>query len=101
MRRLRIAFVVLGLLLAACTGYRQDATHRPPASAGAPAVSTGPTADPDAHPSALARTVVAAGTRSRGDLPALGVLTGVILLVALGLGVYTIALVYRHPPREP
>jgi hypothetical protein len=101
MRRLRIAFAMLALLLAACTGYRQDATHRPPPSAGAPEVSTGPTADPAAHPSALARTVVAVGTRSRGDLPVLGVATGVMLLVALGLGLYTIALVFRRPPHEP
>jgi hypothetical protein len=100
MRRLPIAFVVLALLLAACTGYRFDATHRPPPSAGAPGVSTGPTADPGAHTSALPRAVVALGTRSRGDVPALGVLTGVMLLAALGLGLYTLALVYRHPPRE-
>ena len=101
MRRPRIAFAVLALLLAACTGYRQDATHRPPPSSGAPEVSTGPTADSGAHPSALARTVVAVGSKSRGDLPALGALTGVVLLVALGLGLYTIALVYRDPPHEP
>jgi hypothetical protein len=100
MRRLQIAVAGLGLLLAACTGYRYDATHRPPPSAGVPGVSTGPTADPDAHASALPRAVVALGTKSRGNPPALGVLTGVMLLAALGLGVYTLALVYRRPPRE-
>jgi len=98
MRRL----VVLFLLIAAvggCTGYRQDATHRSGPSAGAAVSSTGPTADPDAYSSALPRAVIRMGTRSRGNLPALGVLTGAVLVVAMGLGVYTIRLVYRRPPR--
>jgi hypothetical protein len=37
------------------------------------------------------------GRNSKGDLPVLGVLTGSVLLMALGLGVYTVALVYRRP----
>jgi hypothetical protein len=93
---------VLLLLIAAvsgCTGYRQDATHRPGPSAGAAASSTGPTADPDAYSSALPRAVVRMGTKSRGDLPALGVLAGAVLVAAAALGVYTVRLVYRRPPR--
>jgi hypothetical protein len=38
------------------------------------------------------------GRTAKGDLPALGVLTGSVLLVALVLGVYTVRLVYRRPP---
>ena len=79
-----------------CAGYRQDATHRSEPSAGVAASSTGPTADPEAHASALPRAVVAMGRSARGDLPLLGVLTGSVLLAALALGVYTIRLVYRQ-----
>jgi hypothetical protein len=39
------------------------------------------------------------GTKSRGDLPALGVLAGAVLVAAAALGVYTVRLVYRRPPR--
>jgi ABC-type enterochelin transport system substrate-binding protein len=97
MRRLAIVLVVV-TAVSGCAGYRQDATHRSAPSAGAASSATGPTADPDAHLSALPRAVVAMGRNARGDLPALGVLTGVVLLTALGLGVYTIRLVYRRPP---
>ena len=100
MRRPRFLLAVLALVLAGCTGYLQDATHRPGPSAGTPSASTGPTADPEAHTSALPRAVVALGRESRGDLPILGFLTGSVLLVALVLGVYTIALAYRRPTPE-
>jgi len=100
MRRSVGVLVVLLALVAGCTGYRQDATHRSAPSAGAAVSSTGPTADPDAHVSALPRAVVRMGQRWRGDLPPLGALTGAVLLGALGLGVYTIALVYRRGERR-
>ena len=94
-----LALLVLALsLVTACSGYRQDATHRSAPSAGAPESATGPTADPDARASALPRAVVAMGRSARGDLPVLGVLTGAVLLTALGLGVYTVRLVYRPLP---
>lgn len=83
-------------LVTGCSGYRQDATHRSAPSAGADVSSTGPTADPDAHLSALPRAVVRMGRDAGGDLPVLGVLIGAVLLVALGLGVYTVGLVYRQ-----
>ena len=97
MRRLSLALVVLALV-SGCAGYRQDATHRSAPSAGAAVSATGPTADPDAHVSALPRAVVAMGRSAKGDLPLLGILTGSVLLAALALGVYTVALVYRRPP---
>ena len=96
MRRLTLALVVLALA-SGCAGYRQDATHRSAPSAGAAVSATGPTADPEGHTSALPRAVVAMGRTSKGDLPVLGALTGSVLLMALGLGVYTVALVYRRP----
>ena len=100
MRFLALLLVALSIATA-CSGYRQDATHRSVPSAGAPESATGPTADPDAHVSALPRAVVAMGRNARGDLPLLGVLTGTALLTALGLGVYTVRLVYRRlPPRH-
>ncbi|HEU5197015.1 MAG TPA: hypothetical protein VFW70_19920 [Methylomirabilota bacterium] len=97
MRRLALFLTVLALVTG-CAGYRQDALHRSAPSAGAPSSSTGPTADPDAHVSALARGVIAMGRDARGDLPLLGFLTGGVLLAGLALGVYTIALVYRRAP---
>lgn len=99
MRRVGVLLLLL-LLVTGCAGYRQDATHRSAPSAGAAASSTGPTADPDAHTSALPRAVVRMGQRWRGDLPPLGVLTGAVLLAGLGLGVYTVALVYRRSERR-
>jgi hypothetical protein len=73
--------------------------HRPThPSAGAPEASTGPTADPDAH-AALPRALIARGREWRGNVWPLGVLTGALLGVAAVLGLYTLALVYRHPPR--
>jgi uncharacterized protein YceK len=98
MQRVSLALVVLALL-GGCAGYRQDATHRSAPSAGSEVSATGPTADPDAHTSALPRAVIAMGRTAKGDLPALGVLTGSVLLAALVLGVYTVRLVYRRPPR--
>jgi|SRR5882762_371439 len=95
MRRLGVVLVILALVTG-CSGYRQDATHRSAPSAGADVSSTGPTADPDAHLSALPRAVVRMGRDAGGDLPVLGVLIGAVLLVALGLGVYTVGLVYRQ-----
>ena len=96
MRRFAVVLAVLALVTG-CAGYRQDATHRSAPSAGADVSSTGPTADPEAHLSALPRAVVRMGRDSRGDLPALGVLTGSVLLAALVLGVYTVRLVVRRP----
>jgi hypothetical protein len=101
MRRLPVTLVALGLSLAACNaaGYRQDASHRPTTpSSGVPEVSTGPTADPAAHPAGLPRAVVGMGRRWGGDLPPLGFLTGAVLLVALGLGVYTVLVGFRRSP---
>ena len=100
MRRLALVLALLALVTG-CAGYRQDAQHRSAPSSGDPTVSTGPTADPDAHGSALPRAVVAMGRASRGDLPILGIVTGSVLLAAAVLGVYTVALVYRRvPPRR-
>jgi hypothetical protein len=96
MRRLGVVFAVLALLTG-CAGYRQDATHRSAPSAGADTSSTGPTADPEAHTSALPRAVIKMGRDARGDLPVLGMLTGSVLLTAVGLGLYTISLVVRRP----
>ena len=99
MGRVGVLLALLALVTG-CAGYRQDATHRSAPSSGAAASSTGPTADPAAHVSALPRAVVRMGQNWRGDLPPLGVLTGVVLLVAAGLGVYTVALVYRRSERR-
>ena len=95
MRRLGVVLAVLALVTG-CSGYRQDATHRSAPSAGADVSSTGPTADPDAHLSALPRAVIRMGRDAKGDLPLLGVLTGSVLLAALVLGVYTVGLVVRR-----
>jgi len=103
MRRLGIALIIAGLL-AGCDGggYWHDVTHRPrtPGS-GSLQEATGPTVDPaapDTH-SALPRAALELGRRSAGDPPLLGILTGSVLLIALGLGIYTIRLAYRRPPR--
>jgi hypothetical protein len=99
MRMRRLAAVLVLLILAAgCSGYRQDATHRSAPSAGAASSATGPNADPEAH-SALPREVLRMGRESKGDLPILGIVAGAVLVVALGLGVYTIALAYRRVER--
>ena len=97
MRSVVIALGIL-VLVTGCAGYRQDAEHRSASSSGDPSVSTGPTADPDAHTSALPRAVVAMGSNSKGDLPILAIFTGSVLLAGLVLGVYTVALVYRRVP---
>ena len=99
MRRLAAALAVLVVFAAGCSGYRQDATHRSAPSAGAAVSATGPNAEPDAH-SALPREVLKLGRESKGDLPLLGFLTGSVMLVALGLGLYTIALVSRRTTRR-
>src|SRR3954471_10789610 len=95
MRRFGIALAVLAVVTG-CAGYRQDATQRSCPSAGGDVSSTGPTADPDAHLSALPRAVIRMGRDAKGDLPVLGVLTGSVLLAALVLGVYTVGLVVRR-----
>jgi len=100
MRRLAAALAVLVVFAAGCSGYRQDATHRSAPSAGAAVSATGPNADPDAYHAALPRAVLKAGRDAKGDLPVLGYLTGSVLLVALGLGLYTIALVSRRTTRR-
>jgi len=100
MRRLAAALAVLVVFAAGCSGYRQDATHRSAPSAGTAVSATGPNADPDAYHAALPRAVLKAGRDAKGDLPVLGFLTGSVLLVALGLGLYTIALVSRRTTRR-
>jgi hypothetical protein len=100
MQRLCTLLVLLALTACSAPGYRQDALHRSPASAGAPEVSTGPTADPDAHGSALPRALVARGRDWRGNVVPIGVMTGIVLLAALGLGVYTIVIAFRRPPER-
>ena len=99
MRRLT-AVLILAVLVAGCSGYRQDATHRSAPSAGAAVSATGPTADPDAYHAALPRAVLKMGRDAKGDLPVLGALTGTVLLVALGLGLYTIALIHRRTTKR-
>jgi len=105
MRRLGLALVLAGALTAACDGggYWHDATHRPATpGSGSPQEATGPTMDPAAAEShsALPRAALQLGRRWRGDPPVLGIVTGSVLLVALGLGVYTILLAYRRSPRD-
>jgi hypothetical protein len=63
-------------------------------------VSTSPAGVPDVTPSALPQKVLQEGREFRGNPLPLGVLTGAVLLVALGLGVYTLVLVYRPERRR-
>ena len=45
----------------------------------------------------LLQAIVQHGRAFRGNPLSLGIFTGILLVVALGLGAYTIRLTYRHP----
>jgi hypothetical protein len=62
-------------------------------------VPTSPAGYDDEAPSALPLKVIEWGRQFRGNPIALGVLTGAALLVALGLGAYTLHLVHRDHRR--
>jgi hypothetical protein len=83
MRRLALALMISLSLLATDSAFADVPTR--PAGAGAETTASLPL-----------RALLWARS-FRGNPVPLGILTGAVLLVALGLGAYTIALVYRRP----
>lgn len=62
---------------------------------------TSPAGWSDETPPTLAERLVHAARRFRGNPRPLGILTGTVLVGALGFGLYTIALAYRRSPQPP
>jgi hypothetical protein len=92
MVRLGLVLVLATLLQSGCGG---PATA-PEAAAPGPTltdVPTSPAGFSDQRPAGLLLTIVQWGRQFRGNPLPLGVATGTMLLVALGLGVYTLRLV--------
>jgi hypothetical protein len=87
MHRLTLASILCLALVAGAGSARAD-------------VPTSPAGDVDAAQSGLPAKVVLRAREFRGNPISLGVLTGVILLTALGLGIYTVMLVYRQPDSD-
>jgi hypothetical protein len=99
MRLLALVLALLGAVLGGC-GHRDE---RAPGQAsgifGLGAKPTSPAGVGSEAAATLAERVVQYGRQFRGNPIPLGVLIGAVLLVALGLGIYTIRVAY-HPPSD-
>ncbi len=58
---------------------------------------TSPAGFSDDAPASRPEKIIQHAREFRGNPWPLGILTGAVLLVALGLGVYTVGVAYRHP----
>jgi hypothetical protein len=97
MRALALIMTLTALLVSGCAGP-------PPESAPGPVltdVPTSPAGFSDQHPAGPLATIVRWGRQFRGNPIPLGLVTGAVLLGALGLGIFTLYLVsHEHPPRS-
>jgi hypothetical protein len=91
MMRLAIAVVVASILLGGC-GSRPE----PSGGVNLGLLPTSPAGFSDDAPASLPEKIIHRAREFRGNPLPLGILTGVVLLVALGLGVYTVGVAYRH-----
>jgi hypothetical protein len=92
MGRHPLLLVLAVLLLAGCTGRAASTPEAPSPGPVSTDVSTSPAGVSDQAPSGLLLAIVQWGRQFRGNPIPLGVVTGVLLFVALGLGVYTLRL---------
>ncbi|HEX2438999.1 MAG TPA: hypothetical protein VHT71_11900 [Methylomirabilota bacterium] len=91
---------VISALLLASILFTAAAGHTEPAGGiGIGREPTSPAGYSDETPSSLPERAIHAARGFRGNPVPLGVLTGAILVVALGFGIYTVGAAYRH--REP
>jgi len=93
MRRLIVA-LALSSLLSGC-GDGAPAPRPPVAGAGSSLAATSPTAPDPPAALALPRRILHRARLWRGNPVPLGVVTGALLVVSLGLGVYTLGLAWR------
>jgi hypothetical protein len=95
---MKILAVALALVAALAAGCARHAGVPGPAAggAGSPREATSPTVASDEAPSALPARVLYRAREFRGNPVPLGVLTGAVLVVALGLGVVTLLNAYRR-----
>jgi hypothetical protein len=105
MRWRGLAVVIASLVLSGCGA--SSPSGAPPSGpvstgAGSSAAATSPTVSDEPMPSALPQRLVQRGRQFRGNPVPLAVITGAVLLAALGLGVFTIVLAAsgRGPERD-
>jgi hypothetical protein len=91
------------LSMLASLGPATPVTAREPVPSGPrlAGVPTSPAGGPQAAPATLPERFMQRARTFRGNPVALGVLTGAILAVALGLGLYTLHVAYRRPGQTP
>jgi hypothetical protein len=95
MGRLALALIVAAALVGGC-GYRTEPAPGATSGGVVTDVPTSPAGFADKTPTTLVQRLVQHGRAFRGNPIPLGILTGIVLLAALGLGVYTLSLVRRQ-----
>ncbi len=90
--RLAIAVALASILLGGC-GSRTGSSG----GVNLGLLPTSPAGFSDDTPASLPEKIIRRAREFRGNPWPLAVLTGTVLLVALGLGVYTVGVAYRHP----
>jgi hypothetical protein len=99
MMRLALVLALLGVVLGGCGHRNERAPGQASGTFSLGAKPTSPAGVGSDTAATLAERIVQRGRQFRGNPLPLGVLTGSVLLVALGLGVYTIRVAY-HPPSD-
>jgi hypothetical protein len=92
MMRLVIVAAMASILLGGC-GSRPESSG----SVNLGLLPTSPARVSDDTAASLSEKIIHRAREFRGNPWPLGILTGAVLLVALGLGVYTVGVAYRHP----
>jgi hypothetical protein len=97
-RRMRRVIVALALssVLSGC-GDGAPGPRPPVGGAGSPVAATSPTAPDPPAAAGLTQRILHRARLWRGNPVALGVVTGALLVVSLGLGLYTLGLAWRGP----
>jgi hypothetical protein len=98
MRRLTLVVMLSAAFFGGCGSGAVPPTGVPPSDRGLPGVATSPAGVRVVAADGLLPTLIERGREWRGNPLALGILTSVLLLVALALGAYTLVLV-RHEQR--
>jgi hypothetical protein len=92
MMRRAIVVAVASILLGGC-GSRAESSS----GVNLGLLPTSPAGFSDDTAASLPEKIIHRAREFRGNPLPLAVLTGTVLLVALGLGVYTVGVAYRHP----
>jgi hypothetical protein len=97
MRRLAILLIVSATWFGACGPPRVEAAPGP-ASPGLGMLPTSPAGAADDPSASIPVQLIQRARQFRGNPGVLGVLGAGVLLVAAGLGVYTLSVAYRRSP---